>query len=134
MRKLLLAAAMVSFTVACHNRNEDEVGAAPDQGTTDTAATTHVIDSTRTGPPGVGGRPGNATVTADSVGVDSAAVSGGATDTTAVTAPASTPQDTLAPGDAGMTDSTMQHDGTMMQHDSTMMHGDSTMTDSSTVR
>ncbi len=72
MSKLLILAAMAAVSLACHNRSEDEVGAAPEQ--TDTTAVTHVIDSTRTGPPGAGGRPGNATVTPDSVGQSTAAV------------------------------------------------------------
>ena len=119
MSKLLILAAMAAVSLACHNRAEDEVGAAPEQ--TDTTAVTHVIDSTRTGPPGVGGRPGNATVTADSVGADSALTNQqnpSGTDTTWT----STPQDTLAPRDTGVQDTTA------MQHDSTMMHGDSAMT------
>jgi hypothetical protein len=120
MMKLSIIAAMAAVSLACHNRAEDEVGAAPDQ--SDTTAVTHVIDSTRTGPPGVGGRPGNATVTPDSVGADSAVTSGEtpATTDTASTY-TSTPQDTLGPKDTGM-------DTTGMQHDSTMMHGDSAMT------
>ena len=106
MSKLLILAAMAAVSLACHNRAEDEVGAAPEQ--TDTTAVTHVIDSTRTGPPGVGGRPGNATVTPDSVGVDSAVTDQYGTDTTATdTTWTSTPQD---------------------MHDSTMVHGDSAMT------
>src|SRR5215216_1011629 len=93
MRKLLILAAVAAVSAACHNRSEDEVGAAPDRG--DTTAVTHAIDSTRTGPPGVGGRPGDATVTPDSVGIDSATVQ----DTTAAdTTVTSTPQDTLGPG------------------------------------
>src|SRR5215208_503827 len=97
MRKMLILAAVAAISAACHNRSEDEVGAAPDRG--DTTAVTHAIDSTRTGPPGVAGRPGDATVTADSVGIDSAAVQDntGATDTTLT----STPQDTLGPRDPG---------------------------------
>jgi len=120
MSKMLILAAVAAVSLACANRSEEEVGAAPDQG--DTTAVTHVIDSTRTGPPGVGGRPGNATVTADSVGADSAltnqenAGTPGDMDTT------STPQDTLGPQDTGVQDTTM------MNQDSTMMHGDSAMT------
>jgi hypothetical protein len=114
MRKLLILAAAAAVSAACHNRSEDEVGAAPDRG--DTTAVTHAIDSTRTGPPGVGGRPGDATVTPDSVGVDSATVQNktGASDTTA-----STPQDTLGPRDpgAGALDSTFT-DSTAVQTDS----------------
>ncbi len=124
MSKLLILAAMAAVSLACHNRAEDEVGAAPEQ--TDTTAVTHVIDSTRTGPPGVGGRPGDATVTPDSVGVDSALTSQenpNGTDTTGIdTTLTSTPQDTLGPRDAGTADTSA------MQHDSTMMHGDSAMT------
>jgi hypothetical protein len=97
MRKLLILAAAAAFSAACHNRSENDVGAAPDQG--DTTAVTHAIDSTRTGPPGVGGRPGDATVTPDSVGIDSATVqqNAGAADSTTT----SVPQDTLGPRDTG---------------------------------
>jgi len=152
MSKVLILAAMAAVSLACHNRAEDEVGAAPDQG--DTTAVTHAIDSTRTGPPGVGGRPGNATVTPDSVGADSALTNqenprtpGQNTDSTG--AWSSTPQDTLGPrnpnqpaygdttaADTGVQDTTsMQQDttsmqGDSMQHgDSTMMHGDSALTE-----
>jgi hypothetical protein len=104
MRKMLILAAAAAISAACHNRNEEQTGAAPSQG--DTTAVTHAIDSTRTGPPGVAGRPGNATVTPDSVGIDSATVqqNPGAGDSTVT----STPQDTLGPRDtgAGMGDST----------------------------
>ncbi|MBA3445765.1 MAG: hypothetical protein H0T58_13070 [Gemmatimonadales bacterium] len=124
MTKMIILAAVAAVSLACANRSEEEVGAAPDQG--DTTAVTHVIDSTRTGPPGVGGRPGNATVTADSVGADSAltnqenAGTPGDMDTTSTWT--STPQDTLGPQDTGVQDTTM------MNQDSTMMHGDSAMT------
>ena len=49
MSKLLILAAMAPVSVACANRVEDDMGAAPDQG--DTTAVTHVIDSTRTSTP-----------------------------------------------------------------------------------
>ena len=124
MSKMLILAAMAAVSMACASRAEDDVGAAPDQG--DTTAVTHVIDSTRTGPPGVGGRPGDATITPDSVGVDSALTNQenpgtpGATDTTG--AWTSTPQDTLGPSD-------IDEDTTTMQGDTlTSMHGDSAMT------
>jgi len=117
MRKLLILAAAAALSAACHNRNENEVGAAPDQG--DTTAVTHVIDSTRTGPPGVGGRPGDATVTPDSVGLDSATVrdSTGFADSSMT----STPQDTLGPGNPteGAADSTGVTDSTAVHNDST---------------
>ena len=95
MRKMLILAAVATLSAACHNRNEEQTGAAPDRG--DTTAVTHAIDSTRTGPPGVAGRPGNATVTPDSVGLDSttARQNTGVGDTTQI----STPQDTLGPRD-----------------------------------
>jgi|SRR5215210_449430 len=146
MSKVFILAAMAAVSLACHNRSEDEVGAAPDQG--DTTAVTHAIDSTRTGPPGVGGRPGDATVTPDSVGVDSALTSQenpgtpGQTNTDTTGAWSSTPQDTLGPrnpnqpayGDStgansGGQDTTSMQGDTMPQGDSTMMHGDSAMTE-----
>jgi hypothetical protein len=125
MRKLLILAAAAALSAGCHNRNEDEVGAAaPNQGRTDTTAVTHVIDSTRTGPPGVGGRPGNATVTPDSVGIDSTAVRSGAADTTSMnrdTTLTATPQDTLGPRDTGAN-----------AQDSTTLRTDTTATDTTT--
>jgi hypothetical protein len=155
MSKVLILAAMAAVSLACHNRAEDEVGAAPDQG--DTTAVTHAIDSTRTGPPGTGGRPGNATVTPDSVGADSALTNQedpgtpGQTNTDTTGTWSSTPQDTLGPrnpnqpaypqgdttaADTGVQDTTsmqpndsMQHDDSMQHGDSTMMHGDSALTE-----
>jgi hypothetical protein len=110
MRNLLILAAATASLAACHNRSQDEVGAAPDRGGDSTTAVTHVIDSTRTGPPGVSGRTGTATVTADSVGIDSTAnqgqtsttdssttSTGGVSDTTTLNA---APQDTLGPRNA----------------------------------
>jgi hypothetical protein len=161
MRKLLILASVAAITAACHNRNEDEVGAAPDQGRADTTAVTHQIDSTRTGPPGEAGRPGNATITPDSVGIDSTAVRQGAGDTTSMgqdTSLTSTPQDTLGPRNpgagaidttgarsdtSGMTDTSgmsgMNHDTTGMSGDTTGMTGmpgasDTTASDTSTSR
>ncbi len=146
MNKVLILAAMAAVSLACHNRAEDEVGAAPDQG--DTTAVTHAIDSTRTGPPGVGGRPGDATVTPDSVGVDSALTNQenpgtpGQTNTDTTGAWSSTPQDTLGPrnpnqpayGDTtgantGVQDTTSMQGDSMQHGDSTMMHGDSALTE-----
>ena len=133
MRKLLFLVAAAALSAACHNRSDEEVGAAPDQGRTDTTAVTHEIDSTRTGPPGVGGRPGNATVTPDSVGADSTMVQGGADTTSAVgqdTSMTSMPQDTLGPQNTG--DSTsMQTDTTSMQMDTTGAMTDTTSADTS---
>jgi hypothetical protein len=128
MRNLSLLAAAFVVSAACHNRANEEAGAAPAEGRGDTTAVTHVIDSTRTGPPGVAGRPGNATITPDSVGIDSAAVR----DSTAANngaSPVSTPQDTLGPRDITPDSSSMRGDSALqMQGDSTMqMEGDSTM-------
>jgi type IV pilus biogenesis protein CpaD/CtpE len=126
MRKLLFLVAAAAVSAACHNRSDEEVGAAPDQGRTDTTAVTHEIDSTRTGPPGVGGRPGNATVTPDSVGADTSAMQGG--DTTSMgqmsqdTSMTAMPQDTLGPRDTGA-------DTSNMKADSTGAYGDTTQTD-----
>jgi hypothetical protein len=103
MRKLLILAAAAAVSAACHNRNEDQAGAAPDQGRTDTTTVTRVLDSTRTGPPGEAGRPGSATVTADSIGLDSTAARQ-TTDSTTVgqdSSLTSTPQDTLGPRSPG---------------------------------
>ena len=130
MRKLFFLVAAAALSAACHNRSDEEVGAAPDQGSTDTSAVTHAIDSTRTGPPGVGGRPGNATVTGDSVGVDSAATQGGMDSTSMgqdTTGMSSTPQDTLGPRD-------MSADTTSMQADSTGAMSDTTAADSTSNR
>jgi hypothetical protein len=124
MRKLLVFAAVAALSAACHSRAEEEVGAAPDEGQVDTTAVTHTIDSTRTGPPGVGGRPPNATVTPDSVGVDTAAVQGAADTTTAGqdTSLTSMPQDTLGPGDLNTgADTTAQGDTTGTWSDTTAM-------------
>ncbi|HEX2250644.1 MAG TPA: hypothetical protein VHH32_09860 [Gemmatimonadales bacterium] len=126
MRKLLMLAAVAALSAACHNRPEEEVGAAPDQAEADTTGVTHAIDTTRTGPPGVGGRPGDATVTLDSVGVDSSQVQ---TDTTAGdTSPTSTPQDTLGPSDIGADDAA---DTTTTQSDTTGTWSDTTAADTS---
>jgi hypothetical protein len=95
MKRLLLLAAAASLA-ACHNRSDESVGAAPDRG--DTTAVTHQIDSTRTGPPGVQGRPENGTVTPDSVaGADSATIKRDTSATGAQVGPTSIPQDTLGP-------------------------------------
>jgi hypothetical protein len=105
MRHLLSLIAATSL-VACHSRNEEQVGAAP--ASNDTTAVTHVIDSTRTGPPGVGGRPGNATVTLDSVMNDSTKLKRDTVLGDTVLTPTSTPQDTLGPGTPLTPDSTTQ--------------------------
>ena len=116
MKKMLILAAVAALSAACHNRSQDEVGAAPNRGDT-TTAVTHAIDSTRTGPPGVGGRPGDATVIPDSVGLDSTAVQGTTkTDTTMNPMP----QDTLGPREpgAGAIDSSATSDSTAVRSDS----------------
>jgi hypothetical protein len=81
----------------------------------------------------VSGRPGNATVTPDSVGLDSTEVQAGDTSTMGQeTSPTSTPQDTLGPRDtgAGAGDTTgMTGDTTGFQGDTSGMTGDTTSTD-----
>jgi hypothetical protein len=144
MSKMFILAAMAAVSLACANRAEEtDVGAAPEEG--DTTAVTHAIDSTRTGPPGMSGRPGNATVTPDSVGADSALTNQenpgtpGQTNTDTTGAWSSTPQDTLGPrnpnqpayGDTtantGVQDTTTMQGESMQHGDSTMMHGDSAL-------
>jgi hypothetical protein len=132
MRKLLILAAVAAVSAACHNRNEDQAGAAPDEGRTDTTAVTHVIDSTRTGPPGEAGRPGNATITADSVGLDSTKAGQATSDTTSATqqdtSMSATPQDTLGPRNpgAGAIDSTSVQSDTSGRQSGTTSTSDST--------
>jgi hypothetical protein len=84
------------------------------------------------------GRPGNATITPDSVGVDSAAVQGGDTTVGQDTGLVSTPQDTLGPRDPNAPaypgGDTLQSDTSTMQGDTTGMEGhdmqsDTTMSD-----
>jgi len=109
MKHLLTLVALASIA-GCSSRVEDQAGAAPDTG--DTTGVTHAIDTTRTGPPGTGGRPGNATVTTDSVLSDTVDVMADTTmadtmmtdttmtDTTTMDmgeSPSSAPQDTLGP-------------------------------------
>lgn len=120
MKSLMLLAAAVALA-GCHNRSDEQAGAAPDRG--DTTAVTHQIDPERTGPPGTAGRPGGSEVNVDSIGVDSAAVR---TDTTA-TVPTAAPQDTLGPR------STADSASVGATIDSTSL-GDSTFADSSSAR
>jgi hypothetical protein len=105
--KVLWLLAAAGTLAACHNRSEDQAGAAPERA--DTTAVTREVDPERTGPPGTAGRPGNATITpdsvaADSVRIDSAGVSIDSTRTSP--SPTSTPQDTLGPAntDSARTD------------------------------
>jgi hypothetical protein len=94
MRRAAILAASIALA-ACAGQAEDEAAGAP--APDDTTGVTHAIDSARTGPPGTGGRPGDATVTPDSVVSDTAMIGA---DTTGATgdSPVSTPQDTLGPG------------------------------------
>lgn len=100
MKRLIILAVAASLA-GCHSANNEAVGAAPDRGdsvTTDTV-TTKVVDPNRTGPPGVQGRPGDATINVDSV-ADTSAVQ---VDTAAhrevqnAQENRSIPQDTLGP-------------------------------------
>ena len=130
MRKLLILAAVAAVSAACHNRNEDQTGAAPNEGRTDTTAVTHVLDSTRTGPPGEAGRPAGSTINADSVGIDSSAARQGAADTTSAgtrdTSMVSAPQDTLGPRNPGAG----AIDSTATKSDTSSVRSDTTASDS----
>jgi type IV pilus biogenesis protein CpaD/CtpE len=110
MKRILILAAVAASIAACHSQNEDQTGAAPARDTT----TTHAIDTTRTGPPGEAGRPGNATITRDSVLSDSTQIR----DTTSQAAPQAPPQDTLGPRNSGQSDTTQQGGATEMHPDS----------------
>lgn len=104
MKHAILLAAAVALA-ACAGRAEDETAAAP--APDDTTGVTHAIDSARTGPPGVGGRPPNATITPDSVLDDTTVVQGDTLSTES--GPISVPQDTLGPSvvdTTGQTDTT----------------------------
>jgi hypothetical protein len=119
MKRILILAACAATIAACHSQTEDEAGPAPARDTTaaargDTTAPTHAIDTTRTGPPGEAGRPGDATITQDSVLSDTTRV---LRDTTMKANPQVPPQDTLGPASTGQTDTTRQSGGTEMQPD-----------------
>jgi hypothetical protein len=120
MKRILILAAVAATIAACHSQKEDQTGVAPARDTTaaargDTTAPTHAIDTTRTGPPGEAGRPGNATVTVDSVLRDTTHVR----DSTSNANPQAAPQDTLGPRNSGQTDTTYQNGATEMHPDST---------------
>jgi PBP1b-binding outer membrane lipoprotein LpoB len=120
MKRILTIAAAAATIAACHSQKEDQVGATPARDTAaaargDTAAPTHAIDTTRTGPPGEAGRPGNATVNVDSVVRDTTHVR----DSTSNANPQAAPQDTLGPRNSGQTDTTHQNGATEMHADST---------------
>ncbi len=118
MRKLLILAAMAAVSTACHNRSEDETGAAPERtGTSVTATDSASVPTDST----MGQRPG---------ATDTSAVR---QDTTSMGAPAPTQGDSAltnqATPDSGMgamSDSTGMGHG--MGHDSTAVQGDSAMT------
>jgi hypothetical protein len=103
MKQSILLAAAVALA-ACAGQAEDETAAAPAPDAT--TAVTHAIDSARTGPPGVSGRPPNATITPDSVLDDTTVVRGDTMYTES--GPISVPQDTLGP--SGGLDTTVQVD------------------------
>jgi hypothetical protein len=122
MRKLLILAAMAAVSTACHNRSEDETGAAPNRGdSTVTAADTASVSTDST----MGQRRAPA---------DTGMVS---QDTSSYGTPAPVEGDSAmihhqtpdSSGTGAMTDSTgMNHEG--MGHDSTAVQGDSAMTNS----
>ena len=111
MRYFLMLAAAASLA-ACHNRSEDEVGAAPDRGDStavaaDTAQATPT-DSTMGQTPSATDTTAGPQDTTRTTGVDTTAVPSTPTDTTS-----QTPADTSSTG--GYSDSTsMGHDSTDM--------------------
>jgi hypothetical protein len=98
--KRLITLAVAASLVGCASSNNEAAGAAPDRGDTTATATTKVVDPHRTGPPGVQGRPGGATINVDSVTQDTSRVQ---VDTVApggmenAKENRSIPQDTLGP-------------------------------------
>jgi hypothetical protein len=109
MRYFLMLAAAASLA-ACHNRSGDEVGAAPDQGKTDTTAVAQ--DSTRGTPTDstMGQRPSATDTTA--VSQDTSSMTTPTTDST--TSTGNQPSDTTSQSTGGWSDSTsMGHDSTM---------------------
>jgi hypothetical protein len=107
-RAIILAAAMI--IAACQGRNEAEVGPAPESDPD--APTTHAIDTTRTGPPGTGGRPSDATVTMDSVTTDTTTTTPADSAGGITPGATSTPQDTLGPSNLDTTTSATGTDTT----------------------
>ena len=116
MRKLLILAAVAAVSAACHNRSEDETGAAPDKGNaTVTATDTASVPTDST----MGQRPGP---------TDSSAVR--QSDTTSMGAPRPIEGDSALTNRAVPDSSGMgaMNDSTGMGGDSTMVQGDSAMT------
>ena len=115
MRKLFFLVAAAALSAACHNRSEDETGAAPDRGDTTavTATDTTAVPTDST----MGQRPGATDTsfvqqdsTAASTSVDSTAMPTG--DTTGATPPdtstsSATPSDSSSMGDMGQDSSKM---------------------------
>ena len=115
MRKLFFLVAAAALSAACHNRSEDEVGAAPDRGDTTavTATDTTAVPTDST----MGQRPGATDTsfvqqdsTAAPTSVDSTATptgdTTGATPTDTSTSSA-TPSDSSTMGDMGQDSSNM---------------------------
>ena len=88
MRHLLTLAAAASLLAACHNRSEDEVGAAPNRGDTTAVAT----DSTKVAP--TDSTMGQ--VKSDTTAVQPSQDAGMSADTTAAPMPAPTADSTSA--------------------------------------
>ncbi len=115
MRKLFFLVAAAALSAACHNRSEDETGAAPDRGDTTavTATDTTAVPTDST----MGQRPGATDTsfvqqdsTAAPTSVDSTAMPTG--DTTGATPPdtsttSATPSDSSSMGDMGQDSSKM---------------------------
>jgi hypothetical protein len=98
MRKLLILAALAAVSAACHNRSQDEVGAAPARGDTTAVAS----DSTKVAPTDstMGQAPSDTTAVRQDAGVTADSTVVTVTDSTSVAAPADStsaaPTDTTA--------------------------------------
>jgi type IV pilus biogenesis protein CpaD/CtpE len=118
MKYLWMLAAAASLA-ACHNRSEDEVGAAPDQGRTDTTAV--AADTSKSTPTDstMGQRPG-ATDTSF-VQQDSTSAGAGVDSTNAPSSSGNAPSDTTTSQQTSDSSTSMSQDTTGMSHDSTGM-------------
>ena len=123
MRYLLTLAAAASLLAACHNRSEDEVGAAPDRGDTTAVAadSTAQTDSTMGQAPGV--TTGDTTAAQPDAGMGADSTAAPTSDTTSM----GTPSDTTSMGTPSDTSAAAPSDTTSMTpSDSSAAPSDST--------
>jgi hypothetical protein len=120
MRYLLTLAAAASLLAACHNRSEDEVGAAPDRGDTTAVA----ADSTAQTDSTMGQAPGVTTGDTTAAGMGADTTSATPSDTTSMGTPSDTtsmgtPSDTSSAGGYSDTTSATPSDSSAAPSDST---------------